>query len=337
MKRILLMVLVALPLSILAQEKTQPKEEERIIITRKGGVNEKMSIVVDGENITVNGKAIGEEGKGNITVKRMKIKDADNFYEMPIGTRGNRFSFPMEERELQITGTSNKAMLGVLTEKDEKGARIVSVNENTAAMKAGLKEGDIITEVDAKKISTPDELSEALKDKKPGDKVNITFLRDGKTNVASAELTKREMPQIIARNGRIESQRIPIPDNFFNGQAPYQGLENLRNFKFREMPDFYFGAKDSGPRLGVQVQETEAGNGVKVIRVEKGSDADKAGVKEGDVLKMANGKEIATTGDIIEEVKKSKPGSSIKLKLDRDGRTQNVTVTFSKELKSANL
>ncbi len=47
-----------------------------------------------------------------------------------------------------------KAMLGVMISKDEKGALIVEVLKSSSAEKEGLKEGDIITQIDRVKIAT---------------------------------------------------------------------------------------------------------------------------------------------------------------------------------------
>ena len=54
-------------------------------------------------------------------------------------------------------------MLGVTTEKADKGVEIQDITKESAAAKAGLKEGDIITKIDDKKIEDPDDLSEAIK------------------------------------------------------------------------------------------------------------------------------------------------------------------------------
>ena len=85
---------------------------------------------------------------------------------------------------------ANHAMLGVTTEKADQGAEIKTVTKESAAEKIGLKEGDIITKIDDKKIENPDDLSAAIKAHKPGDKVTVTYLRDKKEQKATAELTK---------------------------------------------------------------------------------------------------------------------------------------------------
>jgi serine protease Do len=76
------------------------------------------------------------------------------------------------------------AFLGVITNEDDKGAAIDEVQKETAAEKAGLQKGDIITKVGDKKIDGPDDLVEAITAKKPNDEVEITYLRDGKEKKA---------------------------------------------------------------------------------------------------------------------------------------------------------
>ncbi|MEI2740513.1 MAG: PDZ domain-containing protein [Chitinophagaceae bacterium] len=62
-----------------------------------------------------------------------------------------------------FTEDANRAMLGVTTEKVDEGAESkLTVTKESAAEKIGLKEGDIITKVDDKKIENPDDLSAAI-------------------------------------------------------------------------------------------------------------------------------------------------------------------------------
>lgn len=90
-----------------------------------------------------------------------------------------------------------KAYLGVLVDsvpKDlepRKGAYVKRVEEGSPADKAGLKRGDIIITVDKEKIFSPDDLIEVIGNKKPNDKVEIEFVRDGKENKCTVTLGKR--------------------------------------------------------------------------------------------------------------------------------------------------
>jgi serine protease Do len=69
------------------------------------------------------------------------------------------------------------AMLGVVTEEVEGGVKVTELTDESAAKKAGIKEGDIITKIGDTKIEDPDQLSETVRKHKPGEKVAITLLR----------------------------------------------------------------------------------------------------------------------------------------------------------------
>lgn len=340
MKKVLLVAAVALPGILLAQKDNgESKEQERIIITKKGSTDEKLNIVVDGENVTVNGKPVDKNDKGDITVKRLKIKDANTFSWSPEIGFGDETGDM--NRQIRVFRAPNKAMLGVTTEKTDEGVKVMSVNDETGAKKAGLQEGDIITKVDDKVIEAPDQLSESLKDKKPGDKVTIYYKRDGKSATAIAELTKWNAPQVMAFGGN--GANFSAPDINFDElmaripRSDDNGSWNNRNGNFRIYGAPAFGINASGPKLGVKIQDVEKGTGVKIIELEKGSDADKAGLKEGDVITEANGVAVDGTDDLLAQTRKSKAGSTLKLKVERSGKSQQIDVVFSKKLKTADL
>jgi hypothetical protein len=78
-----------------------------------------------------------------------------------------------------------KVSLGVVPDyapDDEiKGLRISGTTPGSPAADAGLKEGDVITQIGDDKVGSIYDLTDVLKKRKPGDKVKITVLRDGKT------------------------------------------------------------------------------------------------------------------------------------------------------------
>ena len=331
MKKVFLLITAVLPGMLFAQEKKSGKDVEQIIITKKGADNGKMNIVVDGENITVNGKPLKGDEKGDITVKRMKIKDLDNFSGVPgedwsDGARSYRSFGNMNYTPL----AANKAMLGVTTEKTEEGVTVRSVSDESAAEKSGIKEGDIITAVDGKAITSPDELSQSLKDKNPGDKIEISYTREGKKATVTAELTKWKAPQTMMFQA---NPNFEFNDIFGNLQNEL-GNGGNRRWNFQANPNF---GVDNSPKLGIKIQDVETGTGVKVIEVEKGSDADKAGLREGDIIKEANTVALNSTDDLLAQKRKVRAGSSMKLKVDRQGKAQNIDIVFSKKIKTADL
>jgi len=113
--------------------------------------------------------AIGGGGAGRVA-PRVTVKDAPQWS-------------PMEGQPKVMLGI-NMASPGEALNKNyglEPGAAILidKVIDGLAADRAGIRENDIVTEIDGKKPATPEALRDALKDKKPGDIVTFTVLRKG--------------------------------------------------------------------------------------------------------------------------------------------------------------
>ncbi|MEU6383064.1 trypsin-like peptidase domain-containing protein [Streptomyces bauhiniae] len=89
---------------------------------------------------------------------------------------------------------SGRAALGVTvrTVVDDgyrpAGAAVVTVKQGGPAAKAGLKAGDVITRVGTSPVGTTTELAEALADKKPGDRAEVTYQRSGSRHTAEVTL-----------------------------------------------------------------------------------------------------------------------------------------------------
>jgi len=90
-------------------------------------------------------------------------------------------------------GQVEHAFLGVSVQdaSSRSGAQIASVTGGSPAANAGLENGDVITAVDGHTIATPDDLTSAVAGKHPGDKVSITYVRNGSTRTASVTLGTR--------------------------------------------------------------------------------------------------------------------------------------------------
>jgi len=90
-------------------------------------------------------------------------------------------------------GQVEHAFLGVSVQdaSSRSGAQIASVTGGSPAANAGLENGDVITAVDGQTIATADDLTSAVAGKHPGDKVSITYVRNGSTRTASVTLGTR--------------------------------------------------------------------------------------------------------------------------------------------------
>lgn len=72
--------------------------------------------------------------------------------------------------------------------KSERGIYVTEVTRNSGAEDAGIKTGDIIVKIDNVNITSFSDLSLAIGSKRPGDKVNVTYLRNGKHHQTTASL-----------------------------------------------------------------------------------------------------------------------------------------------------
>ena len=124
----------------------------------------------------------------------------------PTGTyAGYSFAVPTSLVEKVIAdlkeyGVVQRALLGVGIRNvdanlaDEKNLEIISgvyidnVNENSAADEAGIQEGDVIVEVEGRAVKNVAQLQENIAIHRPGDKVSIIYIRDGKRKRTTATL-----------------------------------------------------------------------------------------------------------------------------------------------------
>lgn len=92
----------------------------------------------------------------------------------------------------------------------EQGVYVGGVNENSAGLEAGLKEGDIIIGIDGKTVNNVANLQELVARRRPGDKIDVEYIRDGKTSKTTATLknfsgdtniVKREVPKTFTFEG----------------------------------------------------------------------------------------------------------------------------------------
>jgi hypothetical protein len=94
-----------------------------------------------------------------------------------------------------MLGNDHHAALGVLpgdVSTNPAGLSVSEVSPGSAAEKAGLKPGDVLTAVGPKSIASLNDLSEALSKARPGDVVVVKLVRDGKPLSVSATLDERK-------------------------------------------------------------------------------------------------------------------------------------------------
>ena len=182
----------------------------------------------------------------------------------------------------------------------ERGALLSAIVPDSPAAKAGLKEQDVITELNGQRVEGAVQFRRMVREIPAGRTLQLAVWRGGKSQTVSATLAKRE-------------ER--------HGDAP-RGFRS-REFNFRmpeipevpEMPDFNWHAgmlAGNRSRLGIDGDDLSGqlgeyfgapdGEAVLVRGVNEASPAEKAGIKAGDVLIKFNGERIRTVGDLREKL-----------------------------------
>jgi serine protease Do len=139
------------------------------------------------------------------------------------------------------------------------GALITGVEDNTPAQKAGLKRGDLIIELEGKKIESASELKNTIGTYQPNKKVKVNYLRDNKIKPTTIKL------------GSLENATLT-----HNGDVSYKGIE---------------------------VIDTNDGDGVLVSKVDPNSKAAMIGVVKGDIIIQVENTEIKNLKDFTKATK----------------------------------
>jgi serine protease Do len=310
-----------------AQDKKGDKlgEYDEIVIKRNSDKDGKVTIEIKDGNVLVDGEKMDAYKDGDISVYRRRIRpvDGNNFNFGTPQHRGLQF-FNNDDNNEDMAIVPGKALLGVITEKKEAaGATVREVGKGTPAEKAGIKEGDVITQIDADKIAEPKELFEKIGAHEPGDKVTVTYLRDKKENKITVALDERKM----------EERRM----EFFPRNDSQDGPDNF----FRNLPrgnNFLNGPRDNEEvKLGLSVQDTESGDGAVVLSVAPGSAAEKAGFKENDIITSIAGTSVTSARDVTNTYRENKSKGTLSAQVKRAGQQKTLQVQVPKKLHKADL
>ncbi|MBZ5568152.1 MAG: Do family serine endopeptidase [Acidobacteriia bacterium] len=171
------------------------------------------------------------------------------------------------------------------------GAVVTQVEPDMPAAQAGLRIGDVITEVDSQKVEDAGQLQVLIGQKRPGSKVNLQVERDGKN--MTQPVTLEEM----TRRGSAHSA---------SGQEHGKARWGL-------------GLTDLSSDARQQLALPNGSKGALVARVEPGSPADNAGISQGDIVLEVNRKETSTAADVSQALGKIPDGEDALLLVRSNG------------------
>jgi serine protease Do len=195
---------------------------------------------------------------------------------------------------VQSLGDEEREKLGV-----SHGVQVLDVEKESAADKGGIQKGDVIQAVNGEKVRDPQALAEIVRESAAGSTVTIGIWRGGKALEVKAVL------------GQLGTRR-----NFTWHGAPLTKIVRSRAFLGVNLlePDADLAAYFAVP----------AGEGVLITAVEKGTPAEKAGIKSGDVIVQMAGKAVKESDDIHEALAALKEGDSVGITVVRHGKRETL-------------
>jgi serine protease Do len=180
---------------------------------------------------------------------------------------------------------------------DQSGALVTDVEAGTPAAKAGLQDGDVIRQVDGKKISDSQQLRLMISQTAPGTKVNVTILR--------AENGKKPIEKTISATlGTLPGQ------NAGRNNAP----DEQKDSNYDSLDGVEVGDIDSNARQQYGIPSSV--RGAVVTSVDENSNSAEAGVREGDVIQEINRESVRTADDAVKLSDKAH-GARVLLKIWR--------------------
>lgn len=242
------------------------------------------------------------------------------------GSIGIGFSIPSNMaksvmEQLLKDGKVHRGLLGVniqnitndtakaLELKDTKGVLVSNVQPGSAAEKAGIKRGDIITAINGDKIEDSNTLRNKVAGTQPGTEIKLTVLRDGNQEELTATLDE------------FKSQGVkPDEETDENGKNQDKSEQNGK---------LGLSLQPLTPDAIKQLDLPADSKGLVVTEVDPNGAAAEEGIARGDVILEINKKPVSTIEDVQSALEKA-GDRPILLLVTRKGQTIYLTITPSK-------
>jgi len=194
---------------------------------------------------------------------------------------------------------------------DEAGLEVTRIAPESPAEKAGIKTGDVVTQYNGQRVESMEQFSRIVRETPPGRDVKIGIIRNGVPQTITAKIVARPV---------ISGQLIPAP------------VQNPFDLRFPDMPQNHMTWRSTV--LGIEAEALDGQlaeffgvqEGVLVRAVTKGSSADKAGIKAGDVIVRVDDAKVSTPADISNHLRGLR-GRSVSMVVVRDRKEINVMLS----------
>ncbi|HEY4764889.1 MAG TPA: PDZ domain-containing protein [Candidatus Sulfotelmatobacter sp.] len=210
--------------------------------------------------------------------------------------------------------------LSALKLKEEKGVEVTMVDQDAPAGKAGIKEHDVILTMNGTSIESGAQLRRMIHEMPPGRVVTFGLSRDGQPMTVKVQLGDKHQEFSMGHSMKdfhIQMPEIHIPDI---------DIPSINMVVVTSSARSGLTVENISPQLG-EFFGVKNGNGVLVRSVEKGSRAEKAGFRAGDVIVKVNDQPVHDTGDFSHAVR-SRDGAAVNVWVIRDKKEQNLNLAL---------
>jgi serine protease Do len=185
-----------------------------------------------------------------------------------------------------------------------EGVEIFQVRDGGPADRAGLREGDVVMAMDGAATQRVAGFRNRVSLSRPGQTVELAILRDGRNRIVEAELG--ELTEEILAEVRGQAPQAP--------QAPLVLREDELGFELAEITPDMLMRYDLNPSL----------EGVVVVRVQRNSLADEAGLEMGDVIRSVNRRRVQSLQEFEEIVDRLPSDRALDLRIKRGSRSLTI-------------
>jgi serine protease Do len=210
--------------------------------------------------------------------------------------------------------------LSALKLKEEQGAEVTMVDQDAPAGKAGLHEHDVILTLNGAEVESAAQLRRMIRETPGGRVVALGLSRDGQPLTLKVQLASRGKMVAPFPNGKefkFEMPAMPVMPDFDLPVSVVIAHSSARSGLMIE---------NITPQLG-EFFGVKNGGGALVRSVEKGSRAEKAGFRAGDVIVKVNTQSVRDTSDFTHALR-SVSNNSASVTVIRDKKEQSLTLTL---------
>ena len=185
---------------------------------------------------------------------------------------------------------------------EDMGLIVREVAPNSPAAKAGMKKGDKIVQLEGKEVKDFDQFVRMLNEHKPGHKVMLRVMRDGKEEALA--VTLGEMPRQLDAG--------PGPGFGVGARGPFLGVQTAEL------------TEDMKNRLGVTADQ-----GAAIMDIVPGSPAAKAGLRRGDVILSIGKQKVTGPMDLREAIRAAGTDKEVTLRIARGKEEKEMQVQLA--------